>query len=166
MTLYTRQVIVIIKLTTGGFMKYSTKLSDAIHILSFIALHPDMPLTSSCIAESIKTNPAFVRQLMSSMKKKDIIITTKGHPKPILSKSPSMITLLDVYLAVEGDKPLLHLDTHINQECGVGVNIQLALGEYYKQLQSSIEIEMKSITLQQILNTYQDKLRHLQIKED
>lgn len=45
-------------------MKYSTRLSDAVHILAFIALSPDCDLTSNKLAESIQTNPAYVRQLM------------------------------------------------------------------------------------------------------
>ena len=36
-------------------MKYSTKLSDTIHILIFIALGDDEQLSSTKIAESIKT---------------------------------------------------------------------------------------------------------------
>ena len=47
-------------------MKYPTRLSDAVHILAFIALYPDCDLTSNKLAESIQTNPAYVRQLMSA----------------------------------------------------------------------------------------------------
>ena len=39
-------------------MKYPTKLSDAAHILAFIALHPECDLTSGKLAESVQTNPA------------------------------------------------------------------------------------------------------------
>ena len=42
-------------------MKYPTRLSDAVHILAFIALYPDCDLTSNKLAESIQTNPAYVR---------------------------------------------------------------------------------------------------------
>ena len=38
-------------------MKYSTKLSDTIHILIFIALGDDEQLSSTKIAESIKDKP-------------------------------------------------------------------------------------------------------------
>ena len=41
-------------------MKYSTRLSDAVHILAFIALNPNGSLSSSSIAESIHTNPGCV----------------------------------------------------------------------------------------------------------
>ena len=50
-------------------MKYPTRLSDAVHILAFIALYPDCDLTSNKLAESIQTNPAYVRQLMSALRK-------------------------------------------------------------------------------------------------
>ena len=58
-------------------MKYSTKLSDAAHILAFIALHLDCDLTSDKIAESVKTNPAYVRQLMSALRKGGLLTSVK-----------------------------------------------------------------------------------------
>ena len=52
-------------------MKYPTRLSDAVHILTFIALNPDCDLTSNKLAESVQTNPAYVRQLMSALRYPD-----------------------------------------------------------------------------------------------
>ncbi len=141
-------------------MKYSTKVSDAVHILAFIVLNPKGSLSSDSIAESIHTNPGCVRQLMSALRRAGLLLSVKGHPKPSLSKVPSAITLLDVYKAVEGDKPLLHLDTHTNPECGVGIHIQLSLRDYFDQVQRRAEEEMEKITLQDILDQYQEKLLH------
>ena len=78
-------------------MKYSTKLSDAVHILAFIVLNPNGSLTSDSIAESVHTNPGCVRQLMSSLRRAGLISSVKGHPKPSLTKELSTITLLDIY---------------------------------------------------------------------
>ena len=139
-------------------MKYSTKLSDAIHILVLIELDPLKNLTSQAIAESIKTNPSFVRQIMSKLKKNHLITSVHGHATPQLSRAASQITLLDVYKAIEGEKPLLHLDTHTNPECGVGINIQLALHDYYQEVQNVAEQKMASITLQDIIELYYQKL--------
>ncbi|MGI6010328.1 MAG: Rrf2 family transcriptional regulator [Ruminococcus sp.] len=50
-------------------MKYSTRVSDAVHILAFIVLDPKGSLSSDSIAKSIRTNPGCVRQLMSSLRK-------------------------------------------------------------------------------------------------
>lgn len=62
--------------------------------------------------------------------------------------------LLDIYRAVEGDKSPLHLDTHTNPERGVGVNIQLALSDYYAEIQKSAEKWMAEIALENIIETY------------
>ena len=139
-------------------MKYPTKLSDAAHILAFIALHPECDLSSGKLAESVQTNPAYVRQLMSAMRKGGLLLSVKGHPKPALAREPARISLLDIYRAVEGDKPLLHQDTHTNPACGVGVNIQLALRDCYDLVQQKAEEAMQGITLQEILERYEDKL--------
>ena len=69
-------------------MKYPTKLSDAVHILAFIALHPNCGLTSEKIAESIQTNAGYVRQLMSALRRGGLLLSVKGHPRPSLAKRP------------------------------------------------------------------------------
>ena len=139
-------------------MKYPTRLSDAVHILAFIALHPDCGLTSDKLAESIQTNPAYVRQLMSALRKGGLLISVKGHPRPSLAREPEQITLLDAYQAVEGDKPLLHQDIHTNPACGVGVNIQLVLRDFYLENQKTAENKMREITLKDVLDQYHIKL--------
>lgn len=143
-------------------MKYSTKLSDAAHILALIALAPEnASLTSDAIAKSVKTNPSYVRQLMSYLRKGELLNSVHGHARPTLTRPPSEITLLDLYRAVEGDKPLLHQDTHTNPECGVGVNIQLALRDCYDEVQRYAETAMQNLTLQDVLDRFHAKLENL-----
>lgn len=139
-------------------MKYPTKLSDAVHILAFLALHPGTEMTSEKIAESIKTNPAYVRQLMSALRKGGLLSSIKGHPRPALARDPGQITLLDAYRAVEGEKPILHQDTHTNPECGVGVNIQLVLADCYREVQDAAEQAMRNITLENIVERYHQRV--------
>ena len=50
-------------------MKYSTKLSDTVHVMVLIAINQEKSLSSASIAESVHTNPGFVRQLMLKLKK-------------------------------------------------------------------------------------------------
>ena len=138
-------------------MKYSTKSSDAVHIMAFIAIHQEYDLSSTVIADSIQTNPAFVRQIMMKLKKAGLMSSVNGHAKPSLAKPAEEITLLDIYKAVEGSKPLLHLDTHTNPDCGVGVNIQLALQDYYSEIQKGTETHMSGISLQDIIGLYRKK---------
>lgn len=141
-------------------MKYSVKLSHAVHILVFIYTSEGGPVSSDKIAESIYTNPGCVRQIMSALRKAELIKSVVGHPKPELAKNPEDISLLDVYKAVEGNKPLLHLDTHTNPECGVGVNIQLALQSFYDKVQRDAEESMAGISLKDIVDEFWQRIKN------
>ncbi len=141
-------------------MKYSTRLSDAVHILVFIHQSDNATVSSSDIAVSIQTNPSYVRQIMAQLKAAGLLNSSRGQATPELGKPPEKTSLLEIYKAVEKDKPLLHLDTHTNPECGVGVNVQLTLSEYYKQIQKDSEASMQKITLQDIIESYLKKISH------
>lgn len=146
-------------------MKYSSKLSDAVHILAFIELLRDrlracMPpkLTSGEIARSIHTNASFVRQLMMQLRKAGLLVSERGAANPRLGRPAEEISLYDIYRAVEGNKPLLHLDENVNEMCVVGVHIQLALQESFDSIQKAAEEEMRSITLAKVIEDYHKRL--------
>lgn len=139
-------------------MKFSTKLSDAVHIMVFIKVNPSLDLSSIAIAKSIHTNPGYVRQIMMKLKKAGLISSTRGKAKPELMRDSKEISLLDVYRAIEGSNPLLHLDTHTNPECAAGINIQLALQKYYDEIQQTAEEEMAKITLSDIIEEFYQKI--------
>lgn len=139
-------------------MKYSTRLSDAVHILVFIHQSSSPTISSSDIATSIQTNPSYVRQIMAQLKASGLIRSSRGQATPELGKTPQETTLLEIYKSVEKGKPLLHLDTHTNPECGVGVNIQLALADFYEKIQDDVENSMRKITLQDIIKSYLQRI--------
>lgn len=140
-------------------MKYPTRVSDALHCLAFIYLNPKDDLSSNAIAYSVKTHPSYTRQIMAALKKAGLLETTRGQANPRLTRDTKKITMLDVYRAIEGNKPLLHLDTHTNPDCGVGVNVQLVIRDYYDQVQKAAEAEMQKITLADILDACQKRIK-------
>lgn len=139
-------------------MAYSTKLSDSLHLLVFIATERDRDLSSTAIAKSLAANPSSVRQLMGRLRRAKAIMSVTGHARPELARPARDISMLDVYRAVEGDRPLLHLDTHTNPECGVGVNAQLVIGEFFRDVQQAAEDAMASISLAQIIEQYRERV--------
>ncbi|MDU4239240.1 MAG: transcriptional regulator, partial [Limosilactobacillus fermentum] len=46
-------------------MKYSHRVSDGVHVLSYVYLHQDTKISSARLASSIDSNPSLVRRLMS-----------------------------------------------------------------------------------------------------
>ena len=137
-------------------MKFSTRLSDATHILVLVEQSADSPMSSKQIAESVRTNPSYVRTLMAKLKAADLITASRGSASAALARPANKITLCDIYRAVEGNKPLLHLDTHVSHECSYGVFIQLAIQDAYDKVQASAEREMGKITLASIVKKFKD----------
>lgn len=133
-------------------MKFSHKLSDAIHLLSYLVIYKNDDLSSRAIAASIETNPSTVRSLMMNLKQAGLIDTRQGSATPELAKKPEDITMYDVFYAVDMDHELLHIDTKTEPKCIVGGNIQNTLKEEYGKVQNAALQEMKKITLQEIID--------------
>lgn len=131
-------------------MKYSHKLSDAIHILAYLIIYKDADLSSKAIAASIESNASVVRNLMSDLRKAGLITTRPGSATTTLSVEPSDITILAVFQAINMDHNLLHVDPKTNPQCIVGGNIQDALNMYYDDIQQTAFQRMKEITIQDI----------------
>lgn len=138
-------------------MSKNTKLSDAIHTIALIEINPFDNLTSARIAKSINTNPSFIRQIMSKLKKSGLITNVIGHAEPKLKKSPKDISLWDIATAIDQTK-FIYVDTHIDPKCGPGQNIQASISDYYDSIEFCAEQRMKNITLQDILDSYNLRL--------
>lgn len=133
-------------------MKYSHKLSDAVHILAFVHIYAGGDLSSGAIAASVEANQSMVRQLMAKLVKAGLLNTRPGKVEPRLAKAPEAITLLDVYRAVEDNRDLLHIDEKTNPLCIVGGNIQDTLNSVYASVQQDAEASMAKHTLAQIIS--------------
>lgn len=132
-------------------MKYSHKLSDAIHILAYVEICQDDDLSSQAIAGSIESNPSLVRRLMSLLAKSGLLMTKQGTIAPKLAKPANEITILDVFQALDTQQRLLHVDEKTNPQCIIGGNIQSTLNEAYEKVQKAAEAEMATITLDTII---------------
>jgi len=148
-------------------MRVSTRFSDSVHILAYIDIYQKTKLSSETIASSIETSPVVVRRLMGILRESGLIETKKGSAEPRLAKPTNEITLLDIYLAAEGDKQLFTLDTNTNPDCIVGGNIQKVLGSYYEDAKMAALKKFNDVSLQDIIETIlvEQKIKERHIKD-
>ncbi|AVK63182.1 transcriptional regulator [Lactobacillus sp. CBA3606] len=130
----------------------NTQLSDATHIMAYVALHQADELKSDRIAASLNTDPTMVRRLMSKLRKAGLLQSTRGIAKPQLACLPAQISLKAIYLAVSTHRELLSVDRDTSVTCPVGSVIPKVMTTYYQQIQSSAEGRMEKITLQDVLD--------------
>ncbi|GET06876.1 Rrf2 family transcriptional regulator [Ligilactobacillus agilis] len=131
-------------------MKFSYKLSDAIHILAYLEIFKDGDRSSRQIAASIEANPSVVRSLMSNLRTAGLIVTRQGAAGANLAKSPAEINLYDVYQAIDMQR-LLHIDPKTNPNCPVGANIQTVLDQVYTAAEQAAFAKLKDTSLADVI---------------
>ena len=132
-------------------MRFSYKLSDAIHILTYIALNRNNDLSSKMIAASIGANASVVRSLMLDLRAAGLLATRQGVAAPALAQQPETISLYDVYQAINMTHQLLHIDPKTNPDCFVGSRIQDTLNHFYTEIEAAAYQKMQAISLADVI---------------
>ncbi|RLQ21465.1 Rrf2 family transcriptional regulator [Seongchinamella sediminis] len=87
---------------------YGSNVEYGLHCLLFLA-GPDMhaPVSAKDLAEFQGVSPSLVAKLFSQLQKAGIVASAEGIQGGYrLAKAASEVSVMDVILAVEGDKPL------------------------------------------------------------
>ena len=135
-------------------MQITSRFTIAVHIISCIEYFKDIDVTGSFLAGSIGVNPVIIRTVMSHLKKADIISISQGKSGIKLKKSVNKITFYDIYKAldcVDDDTGIFHFHENPNMKCPVGRNIHKAMADKLTKIQSSMETEMKKITVSSVM---------------
>ena len=125
-----------------------TRFSSAIHILIMIA-GSEQPLTSEAIANSVGTNPSYIRKVTGLLKKKGILDSRQGIHGFSLLIPPEELSLFAVYQAINESDEVHVFDLHQNpnDECIVGRHIRPVLTETFREVEEKAERQLKQATL-------------------
>ena len=137
-----------------------TKFSSAIHSLIMIS-EAETPVNSEQIANSVGTNPSYIRKLTTRLSKAGLIEGRKGVSGFTLIKPADKITLLDIYKAVM-ETDYLHLfDIHQNpnDECVVGHNIEPVLSGMFIDMEKQIEAKLEAMTLADCIKIMRKRIK-------
>lgn len=142
-------------------MQITSKFTIAVHIITALDYFKDTKIvTSSFLAGSVGANPVIIRNVMLKLKEAGIIITEQGKSGISLAKELSDITFYDIYKAVDcvDATGLFHFHEKPNIDCPVGKNIHSAMDDKLQKIQSSMEAEMKQITVADVAQEVQKKI--------
>ena len=103
----------------------------ATHVLTVLAVNEDRVLTSTQLAGSVNTNPAFLRTLLGRLRAAGLIAVSLGKG------GGARLTLADVYRAVERQPAAqLHRCTP-DKRCLVGRNILPILDDVVRDVEAA-----------------------------
>ncbi|MFQ5639910.1 MAG: Rrf2 family transcriptional regulator [bacterium] len=141
-------------------MNSNSRFMVAVHILSGLALvkqfKKDEWITSERIAWSVNTNPVVVRRILAKLGKAGLVCSAPGAAGGSkLAVDSRKTTLLEIYQAVEENIPAFFQKHSPNEACPIGANIFSALDELNDRIFSSIQKELKEVTLSYIASQIQ-----------
>lgn len=140
-------------------MSASTKLSNSVKALCFLAQSAPDPRNSTEISNHTGVNASKLRKLLSELAKHDIVKTIQGASGGFtLAKAPYEIDLQEIYCALE-DRKAFYLDITENPEREMAQSslVNLFFLDLFSEIQVEIEDKMKKITLSQILDQIAEK---------
>ena len=128
-----------------------TKFSVAVHALILISESPT-PINSEQMAESVGTNPSYIRKILALLKKAEIVDGRRGISGYSMTAAPEQLTLLQVYQAVTEEQKLHLLDIHQNPDdrCIVGRHIKPVLTGMFEDIEEDFAHSLAGKTLADI----------------
>ncbi len=136
-----------------------TRFSVAVHVLILISESPE-PMDSEKMARSVGTNASYIRKLLGSLKKANIVSSHRGISGFSLSVPPEQLTLLRVYQAVtaESRRHLLDIHQNANDACIVGRHIKPVLTGMFEQAENAFTRALSEQTLAQCVAAIRSRL--------
>lgn len=135
-------------------MAANLRFSTAIQVLALMAGQPEQSYTSQALATALATNPVVIRRLLAELSKAEMVKTSKGPSGGSqLARSAKQITLRDIHRAL-GSEELLH-----QTETGPAEmqELQRAIHGVFRKAQKSLEQELDSVTLHQVIKKAEKK---------
>ena len=125
----------------------------ASHSLVLLANLPDHMANSDTIAENVCTNPARVRKVMSTLRKKGFVRTKEGIGGGyILNCNPEKTTLSQIYLAIStGSLKPNWCTGDPEQKCVISSNAQNVMDQIFYESEMHLQSYLNEITISSVL---------------
>ena len=128
-----------------------TKFTVASHILVMLATS-DKVLNSDSLAQSVGTNPSYIRKIMTLLKKGNLIYSQRGKSGIQLCIQPEQLSLWQLYQIVEGKEVnIFQVHENSNPECPVGRNIKQAVFPFLDDAEKQLQASLASDTLADVI---------------
>ncbi|HEX2034294.1 MAG TPA: Rrf2 family transcriptional regulator [Chloroflexota bacterium] len=130
----------------------NTQFAVAVHVLTLLAHQPDEPVSSNDMASSVGTNAVHIRRVLAHLRRASLVASRPGIGGGWrLEREASLVTLGDVWRAIQRDDPLLALHDESNPACPIGRRIQGTLSQVAQRAAHAVAAELDRITVADVL---------------
>ncbi len=134
------------------FMAANSLLAGAVQILCVLAWRGDQDTNSELLAKSLNTNPVVVRRILKPLESHGLVSVRPGRYGGVtLLRSPSDITMEDVYKAVEPGGALFALRERGNTRCPVNNTMVRTLPPLFGAANSAVDSALRRTKLSSLV---------------
>ena len=142
-----------ISILYSNSMATNNQFAIAVHLMAGLAYYSDGTVTSSRLANSVNACPSFLRRTLSKLSKANLVHATMGKTGACgLARSPSKISLLDIYKAVKAPRAFAVHTYPVQQGCPVSRNIKPAMQRALMKAQKSMEDDLAKTSLAEFVS--------------
>ena len=126
-----------------------TRFSVSVHIMVSLAYAPDELTNSAYLAKVLKTNPTFVRKLVTKLVEANLIESYRGKGGGIkIAKAPGQISLKEIYLAAMDDKAIMSTPNKAaTKACKVSCSMSNILCDVVDGIESATQNYLSKISV-------------------
>lgn len=130
-----------------------TRFPVSVHIMVSLAYHQDELMNSDQLASVLRTNPTFVRRLVSRLVDAGLVQSFRGRDGGIrLARPPKEINLKDIYIASTEEKTLLCTPKKPSTKaCPVSCSMTDILCQLVDGIENSTHVYLAKLTLNDLL---------------
>jgi Rrf2 family protein len=130
----------------------SVQFTVAAHIMAALGFFHGKEISSATLAESVNADPTFVRKSLAKLSKAGLIVTTRGkNGASALTRSPELVTLLDIYRASAAPPTFAIHSYPVEKRCPISRNIKGCMSSVLEKAQNSFENSLDRITLADVV---------------
>lgn len=136
-----------------------TRFSLSVHVMMTLAYHKDELVNSEMLAGVLKTNPTFVRKIVSRLVDGGLVESFRGKGGGVrIAKSPTEISLSEIYSAAVEEKCLV--STHkkpVMKSCPVSCCMEDVLDDIVVGIETSTKGYLSRMHLSDLMKKVQKK---------
>ena len=134
----------------------SVQFAVATHIMTALGFYYGKTVTSTSLAESVNTDPTFVRKSLSKLAKAGLVVTSRGkNGCCALSRPPDTISLGDIYAASEPAPAFAIHRYPIEKTCPISSGIQGCMSIVQEETQQIVHASLAKISLASVVTDMQ-----------
>jgi Rrf2 family protein len=137
-------------------MPTNSRFAIAVHtlaVLGYLQRHGVDRVSSQMVAQSVNTNAVVIRNLLRSLKKAGLIQSKEGRSGGVsLARSPSKISLIEIFTAVETSTLLCLNKKPEFKPCPVSRGMKHVLPPIFQEVDLAVARTLRGKTLKDIVD--------------